>query len=429
MRLSFWSFVRSIALLILLPGAVRAQEAPALRLRPLLEEALANNPFLRAAGRGLEVAVARISQAGALPDPVLSYGVANEGRPLPFQTLGEAEFSEVYVGIMQDIPYPGKRALKEKIAREEAGASEWVLESAKRRVVAQVKETYYDLYAVHAARDVVNESQKLLESLERIAAARFSVGQGTQQDVLDAEIELSRLEERRSLLERERMVVEARLRSLLYRDTGALQGRPLALRVDELRYELPDLLRMARESSPALKDREYRIAAGEQALALARRERLPDLGLNFIYHNRGALDPYYTFGGILTLPIYSGRKQQKGIEEATARLAEARHGRDAVEAEVNYEVATGHSMAKTSERVLRLYAEGILPQARLSLDSASAQYQVGRIDFLTLLTSWKRLLEHELSYHQQLAEHEKALARIEPHVGLELTGAPEGEAQ
>ncbi len=406
-----------------LPASGWADE-PMLRLQPLIEEALARNPEIQAASRSVAKLSARIPQRGALPDPMLSYGVMNEGRPIPFQTLGELGFSEVYVGIAQDIPYPGKRPLREDVAQEEARAAEWVLESVRRRIVAQVKEAYYELYAVDAALDIVERNQDLLSNLERVASALYTVGQGIQQHVLDAQVEISRLEERISVLRQQRSVIEALLDSLLYRESGNPLGRPEPVRPEPLAYEMEQLWKMAEEASPALREQSQRVAAGERGLALAQRDLLPDLGFNFVYHNRGGLDPYYTFGGTLSLPLYAGRKQRKAIEEASEGLLESRHTFDAAGARVRYEVTEAYLGAKTAERLLALYEEGILRQARLSLDSATAQYQVGRVDFLTLLNSWTRLLEYDVTYHEQIAEHEKALARLEPHVGVQLTSLP-----
>jgi outer membrane protein TolC len=397
---------------------------PILSLQSLVEEALDRNPEIQAATRQVARMKARVPQRGALPDPMLSYGVMNEGRPIPFQTLGEAGFSEVYVGILQDLPYPGKRGLREEVAQEEARAAEWAFESVRRRVVAQVKEAYYQLYAVDAALDILERNRELLENLERVAAALYTVGQGIQQHVLDAQVEISRLEERISLLRQQRSVVEALLNSLLYREAGTPLGRPEPLRPDPLGYEMEQLWKMAEESSPVLRERSQWVAAGERSLSLAQRELLPDLGVNFVYHNRGGLDPYYTFGGTLSLPLYAGRKQRKAVEEAGEGLLESRHTFDAARARVRYEVTEAYLSAKTAERLLSLYEEGILRQARLSLDSAIAQYQVGRVDFLTVLNSWTRLLEYDVTYRDQIADHEKALARLEPHVGVQLTSLP-----
>lgn len=403
-----------------------AQDAPPpapLSLPDLVREALERNPEVQTAARMVEAKRARVPQAGALPDPMLMYGVMNEGRPVPFQTLGTAGFSEVYVGISQDVPYPGKRGLRAAAAREEAAAEEAVYEGVRRRVTADVSEAYYDLYAVHAALDIVEQNRQLLEGFTKVASTRFSVGQATQQDVLDAEVELSRLEERRSQLEERRAIIEARLASLLLRSGEEAVGRPGTVAETPLTAGLEELLTRAGEQSPLLRAKGRLVAGGERKLDLARREKLPDLGFSFTYHNRGRIDPYYTFGGTVTLPNLHGR-QKRAIEEAAADVAGARSGADAARAEVRYAVTEAYRMATTADRLLRLYDEGILKQARLSLDSAMAQYRVGRVDFLTLITSWRRLLDYDLMYHEQLAEHEKALARLAVHVG-----PPAGAAQ
>lgn len=398
------------------PSAAQEPLVPALSLQELVREALERNPEVQMAARTVESKRARVGQAGALADPMLMYGVMNEGRPIPFQTLGEKDFSEAYVGISQDFPYPGKRGLRTKAAQEELAAEEAAYEAVRRRVRASVAESYYDLYAVHAAFDIVEQNRQLLEQLSKVAGTRFSVGQATQQDVLDAEVELSRLEERRSQLEERRGVVEARLASLLFRSPSGTWERPGPLTETPLGSGLEDLLARAEEQSPVLRGKARLVASGERKLDLARREKLPDLGFNFVYHNRGGLDPYYTFGGTLTLPNLHGR-QKKAIEEAAADVSGARSGVDAARAEVRYAVTEAYRMATTASRLLRLYDEGILKQARLSLDSAMSQYRVGRVDFLTLTTSWRRLLDYDLMYHEQLAEHEKALARLAVHVG------------
>ena len=407
-----------LVVLCLVAATASAQEGPPaqLSLPVLIGDALERNPEVQMAQRMVEAKRARIAQVGALPDPLLMYGVVNEGRPVPFQTLGQADFSEVYVGVLQDVPYPGKRGLRAEAAREEVGAEEWAYEGVRRRVAAEVADVYYDLYATHAALEIVEQNRRLLEELVRVASARLSVGQVTQQDVLDAEVEVSRLEERRAQLDRRRAVLEARLRSLLYTDTTEPLARPGPVATRPLTAALEELVARAEKESPFILAKGRLVAQAERKLDLARRDRLPDLGFNFVYHNRGRIDPYYTFGGTVTIPGLHGR-QKKAIEEAAADLSGGRSAADAARAEVRYAVTESYRMAATAEHLLRLYDEGILKQARLSLDSAMAQYQVGKVDFLTLVSSWRRLLDYDLTYHEQLADHEKALARLEVHVG------------
>ncbi len=404
--------------LLSVPRDAGAEDLPPseIHLPDLVREGLERNPEVQMAARMVEAKHARVPQAGALPDPVLMYGVENEGRPVPFETLGTNGFSDVYVGITQEIPFHGKRGLREKVAGEEASAEEWRYEGIRRRVAAQVAEAYYDLYATHAALGIVDESLKLLDQLTKVARARLAVGQASQQDVIDAEVELSRLEERRSTLERRRATIEANLQRLLFRTAPAPLGRPAPVLRTPLAATLDELLARAEEESPVVREAETRTSKAERTVDLVRRERLPDFGVKLAYYNRGGLDPWYSFGGTLSLPIYAGRKQKQAILEAGADLGAARSTREAVVSEVRFEVTESYFMASTADRLLRLYDEGILKQARLSLDSAIAQYQVGRVDFLTLVSSWRRLLEYNLAYHEQLAEHEKALARLAVHV-------------
>jgi outer membrane protein TolC len=402
-------------------AAAAAHEAPEeLSLPDLVREALDHNPAVQMVARGVEARRARVPQAAALPDPMLMFGVMNEGRPVPFQTLGEASFSEAYLGVSQDLPFPGKRRLRKEAAHEDAEAAEWALEAVRRRVAADVADIYYDLYIVHAALDVVGESTQLLEQLVKAAHARLSVGQTSQQDVLEAEVERSRLEERRTSLVQRRAILEARLRSLLNRGSGPPLGRPSAVTPTPVPDSLDELLSRAEERSPVLQEKARVVAQGERLVDLAKRDRKPDFSVNFTYHNRGRLEPYYSFGGTLTLPNLHGR-QKHALEEAVASLEGARSGSDQARAEVRYAVNEAYEMASAAERLLRLYDEGILKQARLSLDSALAQYRVGKVDFLTLITSWRRLLDYDLTYREQLAAHEKAVARLAVHVapGLE----------
>src|SRR6266568_4852147 len=400
----------SLLVLLAVPREMPAQEeSKALSLPDLFREALEHNPEVQMAARTLEAKRARVPQAASLPDPMLMYGVINEGRPVPFQTLGERDFSEAYVGVSQDLPFPGRRRL-----RDEAAQSAY--EGARRRVAAEVAEAYYDLYATHAGLDLVEESARLLDQLIKVAHTRLSVGQTSQQDVLDAEVEMSRLEERRTELAARRAILEQRLRSLLYRRTAEPLGRPTPVTPTPLPGPLDALLRQAEEQSPAITEKARMVAQAERQADLAKRDRKPDFSVNFTYHNRGRLDPMYSFGGTLTLPNLHGR-QGHAVEEAVASLGGARSGVDMTRADTRYAVTEAYQTASSAGRLLRLYDEGILKQARLSLDSALAQYRVGKTEFLTLITSWRRLLDYDLAYQEQLAAHEKALARLAVHVG------------
>lgn len=411
----------AIAALSLAPTLRADDSTPVLPLGTREREAIERNPEVQEARHRFEAKRARAAQAGALPDPTIQYGVVNEGRPVPLQTLGAAGFSEVYVGFAQDIPFPGKRRLRERAAGDEATADEWAYVATQRRIAAEVAEAYRDLYTIQATADILERNGALVEQLARVATARYTVGHASQQDVLEAELEVTRLEAQRARLSERRTAVEARLESLL---PGSELPRAESMHTIEntpIPWTLAELLVRAEQESPALKAQSATAAQGETRLALARRERLPDLGFSLTYHNRGRLDPYYSFGGMLTLPLYG--KQAHAVDEAAADLGGLRSAQDGARARVREAVTQAFSTIRTTERLLTLYDQGILKQARLSLDSALSQYQVGKIDFLTLVSSWRRLLDDELTYHEQRAEHEKAVARLTMHIDLGASAA------
>ena len=409
-------FAISIALAGMTLARAQDREPAGDSLAGLVSEALERNPEIQVIGRRVVARRARVPQAGALPDPMAMYGVMNEGSPVPFQTLGEAGFSEVYVGVSQDIPFPGKRGLRERVAQEEVAVEELTLEAMRRKVGSQVAEAFYDLYAVEAAAAVLGQHQVILEQLADSAATQFSVGRATQHDVLNAQVELSMILERTSMLAERRLTQGALLAALTLRP-GEVNVTAGIVRGPTPLPPLDDLLSRAMEGSPAIRQSDAAVRHAERKLALARREKLPDLGVNFVYHNRGDLDPYYSYGGTVTLPVFAGRKQKKAVEEAAAELEAARRQADGARNQARYEVTAAYRTAEVAQRLLQLYGEAILKQARLALDSAVAQYRVGKIDFLTMVTSWRRLLDSEVTYHEQVAAHEKAVARVAAHVG------------
>jgi cobalt-zinc-cadmium efflux system outer membrane protein len=177
----------------------------------------------------------------------------------------------------------------------------------------------------------------------------------------------------------------------------------------------------AREQSAAVKSQEQGITRGQQALALANRELRPDFGVTVTSQKyTGGMPWMYGIDFMVKVPIYWQRKQRPMIAEAAASLDSARAMRDNTIALEQAQVTQEFLAATTSKRLADLYSDSILPQARLALESALSSYQVGRVDFLTLLSSYQTVLTYEVGYEEQAARLRQALARIEPFVGEEL---------
>jgi len=394
--------------------------ADVVKLADLVAEAERKHPAILAAARMVQAKRARIPQARAWPDPQLSIGYM--GVPAPFKTMPNDPSSFRQFGVMQEIPYPGKRELRGKIAEKEVDAEGWNVEAARRRVRAEVKLAYYELWGVDRALDITQKNKDLLEKLARIAEERYKVGKGLQQDVLRAHVEVTRVLQRLTILRQRRRTLEARLNSLLLRPPDSPLGPLEAIEKSPFAYTLDELLEKGVANAPEIRRQEQLIEQSQVAVNLAKRDYYPDFSVGWDYQNRGSGQrEMYGLRFTVNLPVFYKGKQRQALSEASFTLAATREMREAAKTTLLFQVKEQYLTARASEELLTLYAKGIVPQSMLALESALAAYQVGSLDFLSLITNFITVLDYEISYYEELANHQKALARIEEITGLELT--------
>ena len=148
---------------------------------------------------------------------------------------------------------------------------------------------------------------------------------------------------------------------------------------------------------------------------------LPDFGLNVMTRRRvGDMPWMYGVDVMMKVPLFWQRKQRPMVAEAVAMLGAARQRQDATRVDSDAALVSAYAAMDAGRRLLTLYDDSILPQARLTLESSMASYQVGTVDFLTLLSNVTNVLTFEIANEQQRAQYLQALARIEPLTGLAL---------
>ena len=397
----------------------RAQERVA-RLAELTSELARANPEVRAARFRHEAATKRPSQVSTLPEPKFTF--ADFGVGHPFSRLSVSDFAYLGFGVSQEIPFPGKLALAGEEARKEADSEGQMYRVALLEKTAELKAAYYEWFAIIKAIEITGKNRDLVERFERISRARYSVGKGLQQDVLKAQVERSELEQQLQVLDQRRASIEARIGALLNRAPGQPLGRPAEVQRSELSLDLNTVIDMVNRNAPRLRARQSEVDSRAVGIERAKREYRPDFNLSFQWQKTAAMFPdYYMAVAEVKLPVFFWRKQRFGAEEAAARLAESRENYQATYQELVLEAKDNYFQVRSSERLLDLYHSGIIPQASLALESAVAGYEVGQLDFLTLLNSQATVLTYEMHYFEELAKHEQALARLEPLVARELT--------
>lgn len=244
------------------------------RLEDLLRELHDRNPALQAARKMAEARKTSISSAKTLPDPEFTFQTMGDLIPPDLQT-GDPSSGRFY-GIEQEIPFPGKLGLKGKIAGSEAEAEEWNSEQTRRELVAELKGAYLDLLLLSQSLEIVEKDRGLLRSFIQVAESKYRVGDGSQQEIIRAQVELARLLDRQAVLEQRRTVSEALINSLLLRPAGAPLGKPTPVSQAELSFDLDQLIHAAQTNSARLKNQEKTIDRSQHAVDLARKGFYPD---------------------------------------------------------------------------------------------------------------------------------------------------------
>ncbi len=412
-------------LLLLLPAFVLAQAPDSvMRLPDLIKEGLQNNPDLLASYKNWQADQARIPQAGSLPDPQLSLNLLN--MPVNTFAFNQEPMTGKQVALMQMFPFPGKLGLQEDIAKAGAGVSEAKYQELQNQLAKNIKLTYYDLFLIDKSIQTVEKNTGILKDFIRIAETRYSVGKGLQQDVLKAQVELSRMEERSVTLQQKRDTAAARLNSLLNRPAGSPVGKTAEPPIDSLQYNLPELKDLADQNRPLFKAWQAMLQQSDKKVSLARKGYLPDFRLGVAYTQRdklsngsGGVD---FLSGLVTVdvPLYFWRKQNKKVEETRYSQEMVQESYRNVQNQVYSDLDKTLSDAKKNFRLLNLYKTGIIPQASQSLNSALAGYQTDKVDFLTLLNNEISLFNFELEYYRFVSDYNKGLAELEAATGTTL---------
>lgn len=400
-------------------------ESPAPRTEPssvspdeLVREALQKNPGVQSALLQVQALRRRVPQAKTLPDPTVSVGWAGNITPFSVQT-GDPSSNRA-VTANQSFPYPGKLKLRGEIADREAEAAWWDYEAARRKLVADVKSAYYDYFAAFKAVEITKKNKDLLQKLSSIAEARYRVGKGVQQDVLRSQTEISLLEQRLTVFEQQQRTAEARLNTLLFRDPEGPLPAPASFEPTGLVHSLDELYTFAREQDTGLQREQRMIERNQYAVNLAQKDYRPDLSVGYMYQQRPDMPDMHGFTVTANIPIFYKTKQREGVLEQAEQLASSQRSKENRQTELLFAVKQQYLLAKASEQLLKLYSQAIVPQSSLALESSMASYEVGAVDFLSVLTNFTVVLDYQVGYYRELANYQMALANLEPLVGVEL---------
>jgi len=391
-------------------------------LAELLREAEQNSPQIQAARQSWQAAKQVPTQVSTLPDPQFTLQHFSVGSPRPFAGYTNSEFAYIGLGVSQDIPYPGKLRLKGEIAKREADVSQEQIESVRRAVMAELKAAYFQLAYLSKTLTILEQDGELLKQVGQAADARYRSGMGSQQDLLQAQLQQTKLLREIAMHHSEVGKLDARLKQLLNRPQDSPDIEPAELTETPLVQTYADLLAATQTQNPEIAGAKKMIEKQSFQVDLARKDFYPDFNLQYMWQRT---DPtqfraYYMLSVGVRVPIYRGRKQRPELAQAEAEQLRARSELQAQSQQVAAELRAQYVLAQQTSELLKIHREGLSPQSRSEFQAALAAYQSNKQDFQALLAAFLDVLRFDQGYWQNVAEYETAIARIEQMTGLSL---------
>lgn len=398
---------------------------PPENLPVMIEAALANNPELKSSQARWRMFASKARQAAALEDPMVMFKLQNLLAREPFSFGGKDPQTAKVIGISQQLPFWGKRAIRQEVAQYEADSYKWVIEERKLELTRMVKETWYQLWAVDKKLVIVDKNLKILADFVTIAESKYSVGQGVQQDIFKAGLEKSKVLDMQISLRQQRKSLEANLNYLLYRPGNTHVGTISDFPLPQLSLSSEQLNQASLEKRPQIKSLTTLTNKGQASHRLAQKEFYPDFNLSFEYMFRQEAmgDPGYnmfTLGVTFNLPFQQERRRAM-VAESTSETSMATEELNALKNSISYTINDTLAQLERRKNLVELYKGGIIPQAEQSLESAVISYRVNKVDFLTLLDGRINLFNYEKELYESQAEYMMKLAQLEATIGFDFS--------
>jgi len=400
--------------LLLSPLAAHAQAPDTLRLAEVVAEARQANPMLQAARYAADAAAERVPQAGALPDPMLTLGLRNR----PVHGFGADEpMTMNSIGGSQRFPWPGKLGFSEERAGHLALASELEADEMEAALLARVTAVYFRLAFMDRALDIMDETRNLLRDLLEVTNAKYSVGTGLQQDILQAQVAIARMTADITVVQQNRVATAARLNALLGRPATVSVGTLELPRPVEVPPTVEGLMRVAAENRPAIRAARERVLAAEAGYRAARRDVYPDFTVGLGYGQRPQFDDMVTIEIGISLPLWARSRQLPRRREMQAMQSMEEARALDLHNETFARLTELRASAVRARDLSRLYATSIVPQARAAVESSLSAYRVGGVDYMSLLSNQMTVNQFEIERVRLAAEYHESVAEIEALTG------------
>jgi cobalt-zinc-cadmium efflux system outer membrane protein len=429
-RNNLFSFTAVLFVAILFPMTGSAETmiwAPA-PLGVLIEEGLSNNQSINSLKSQIEALNDLESVAGSLQDPKVGFGLLN--LPIDSFSFDQEPMTQKQISISQKFPWFGKLDLKTQRATLTTGQKAMALVSEKLTLSKNIAHGWYDLGFVSKSQEINSRLIQRVQQILRSAESRYATGYGLQQNIFQAQVELSQLSDEKITLQKKRRITEDRLNELLNRESFESIKAPVELDFPDLKIgtdiAVPTLQSIARKYNPVLKTKEIEILKEQTNIDLAHKDYMPDFDIKLAYGQRDRSqagqnrDDFFSAVLAMNIPVWKNSRQDKNLSAATASHHAAEQSYQYLQESLNHQVDALATEIQDLQESFKLYKDSLLPQAKQWARAAKNAYEVDKVEFDTMIDAQIRLLKFELQAEKYLFDIYKKRADLETVIGKPL---------
>ena len=413
------------AVLVLVPSVTMAGEGitqDRFTLNEYIAEVLKANPGIKSMQAQVTASEAKYHYTGVIPDPSLMFKINNMGTQY---SVGQDPMSYFAIELDQQIPFPAKLHLESEISYKELQISRQLLKQQELDIQAQAVSAFSDYYYNTESLLLLEQYVKVIDTVIGTARQRYETGIASQQDLLRAMLEQSRLEERIELAGFELQRSIARMNGLLGKAPDMRLPAPAGLKPVVIGYDKEALYDSAEDTSPEISIAKIGVEKSRLELSQSKWSYAPDLDIGAGIMFRGIYPPGWEGQIGISLPLYFWTKQRYMVKAADAGMTAAKQNEDSTEKTALARIDAAYQEAQTTYSLIDLYSNKIVPQAALTFSSSISSYTTGRVDFLTTMDALLMLIDYKQLLYKRTAEYYKTLARLSVLSGVDLIKAGE----
>ena len=423
-RLILSAVVFGLGLVVCKPLMAQAPVNAPQPLVELIEEGLVQNKEIQSLEARVQSLEEEVSFAGSLEDLRLGFGVLN--LPTDSWEFDEEPMTQKTVFLAQKFPWFGKLSLRSQRQALMASEQQALLEAKRLELARKIAIAYYELGFVATNHGINERLTDMVTQLLKVAETRYASGEGLQQDVLQAQVELSKLIDEKIVLEKRRRTLRDQINELLNREQFMSVKPLMDLKYPEVELDpqdLKDLKEWSLTHNPWLRLRQAKVAQSEVEIKLAKKEYWPDMDFKVAYGQRDEdftgrdLPDFFSATVTLNLPVWAKSRQNKKLAASKKSHDAAIKSYHSLAKSLPYQVNVLATEIKDTQKNYRLYVDALLVQSEQWARSSLAAYEVGKVEFNTMVNAQILLLRAELQAKRYLYSIYQKLAELEEVIG------------